>query len=105
MADKIGTGDLISREQAIAALESLARPYRGVIDTGDIHRNGCVQDAIAALRILTAAVPAPRWESEEQLAEAIRPELDDLASDVTEDFFMAVAESIARIVLAGPVKP
>ena len=60
-SDEIGKGnDLISREQAIAVVESLARPYRGVIDTGDIHRNGCVQDAIAALRALPSIAPLGR---------------------------------------------
>jgi hypothetical protein len=49
------------------------------------------------------AATAPQPWTEEELAEAIRPELDDLATDVTEDFFMTVAESIARVALSRPL--
>jgi hypothetical protein len=94
--------DTISRWAAVAALEAYLTPYRGTIDTGSIHRNGVIGDVIAAIRALPAA-PAPQPWTEEELAKAIRPELDDLATDVTEDFFMTVAESIARVALSRPL--
>jgi hypothetical protein len=50
-----------------------------------------------------ASLPAQQPWTEEELAKAIRPELDDLATDVTEDFFMTVAESIARVALSRPL--
>jgi len=106
---------LKARPQPGEGVEEITKALRGVlaeidynVDQGVLHRVACVENptfkkARAVLAALAAAVPAPRWESEEQLAEAMKAEA---VGRFGHSIFDGDSwDCIARIALAGPVKP
>jgi len=60
MADEIGKGgDLISREQAIAALDSVGDDEIETYREGSVDENAAVQACLQALRSLPSVAPDP----------------------------------------------